>query len=124
MSNIIEKLQTEKIVVNCRTYDESMRFLLILDLHGIRCVTNNELPSLNGSFWYNYKKQTCYHINDCRLYYSDVDYCLAKGYKIITFDEFMEEYDLLWQREEVKEMTVDEISELLGYKVKIVGGKD
>lgn len=29
---------------------------------------------------------------------------------------------LLW--EEVKELTVEEISELLGYKVKVVGGKD
>lgn len=32
-----------------------------------------------------------------------------------------EDRDLLWQREEVKELTVDEISELLGYKVKVVG---
>ena len=29
---------------------------------------------------------------------------------------------LLWEREEVKELTVDEISKLLGYKVKVVGG--
>lgn len=31
--------------------------------------------------------------------------------------------DLLWAREEVKELTVDEISNLLGYKVKVVGSK-
>lgn len=30
--------------------------------------------------------------------------------------------ELLWQREEVKEMTVEEISKELGYKVKIIGG--
>ena len=28
---------------------------------------------------------------------------------------------LIWKREEVKELTVDEVSEKLGYKVKIVG---
>lgn len=30
---------------------------------------------------------------------------------------------LIWQREEVKEMTVDEISKALGYTVKVVGGE-
>lgn len=29
--------------------------------------------------------------------------------------------ELIWKREEVKELTVDEVSEKLGYKVKIVG---
>lgn len=32
--------------------------------------------------------------------------------------------NLLWEREEVKELTIDEISELLGYKVKVVGGNE
>ena len=32
--------------------------------------------------------------------------------------------ELLWEREEVKELTVEEISKLLGYKVRVVGGHE
>ena len=31
------------------------------------------------------------------------------------------DFNLIWEREQIKEMTVDEISEALGYKVKVVG---
>lgn len=31
--------------------------------------------------------------------------------------------DLIWEREEVKEMTLEQVEKELGYKIKIVGGK-
>lgn len=33
-------------------------------------------------------------------------------------------YELIWQRKEIKEMTVKEIEKELGYKIKIVGDED
>lgn len=38
-----------------------------------------------------------------------------------VFNNTTVDRDLLWKREEPKELTVDEISKLLGYQVKVVG---
>lgn len=42
------------------------------------------------------------------------------NYDIIKVER-AKEYETVFEREEVKELTVDEISEKLGYKVKVVG---
>ena len=47
-------------------------------------------------------------------------YSIATNYGLGILNTHTRE--LLWKREEVKELTVDEISELLGYKVRVVGG--
>ena len=57
-------------------------------------------------------------------YYSDLD--IIKVYKpkypnvIRTFED--DELKLIWQRKDYKEMTVAEIEEKLGYKIKIIEG--
>ena len=50
-------------------------------------------------------------------------YLAPHPYCIQDIDYERDKRKLLWKREEVKELTVDEISELLGYKIKVVGGK-
>lgn len=58
-------------------------------------------------------------------------YDIVKVYKPITdriFDTYdlfsTDNLDLIWEREEVKEMTVAEIEEKLGYKVKVISDKE
>lgn len=49
-------------------------------------------------------------------------YSTPNDYKVFSFD--ISKRELLWERKEVKEMTVAEISEALGYDVKIVKEKE
>ena len=76
------------------------------------------------------------YVNDCGyMMVSDLDdnfenkndiysinkvYSIATNYGLGILDKHARE--LLWEREEVKKLTVEEISELLGFKVKVVGG--
>lgn len=51
---------------------------------------------------------------------------IVKIYSGLFFNKFLEEYsnDLIWQREEVKEVTMAEVEEKFGYKVKIIKDKN
>lgn len=201
--NIIEQFNNGTVEVNCRTKEESDKFLKILDLHDIKWVAGGEMPSSLQELWIIHEKNTHYACIEGELCYGTCD----RSMNCITFEEFMEEYnkmkkftkddlkvgmlveirsgqraivmptkygelyfmfrndsakldmfdenlkcvtdlkhldivrvynlphgktsyydlyssyrDLLWERKEIKEMTIDEISEALGYKVKVVGG--
>ena len=91
------------------------------------------MPSKEGLFF------VASHIQHTLTYYDDnlldvdgdTDLDIVKVYDIAsdvgyTLEDLLvaDNRVLLWEREEVKELTVDEISKLLGYKVKVVGGKD
>ena len=76
--------------------------------------------------------------NDLKYYDDDLlesegesDLDIVKVYDVANnqspnLDSLLSTYnrELLWEREEVKELTVEEISKLLGYKVRVVGGHE
>ena len=51
----------------------------------------------------------------------DLTYCSERESNDIVKVERPVKYETVFEREEVKELTVDEISKRLGYKVKVVG---
>lgn len=67
-----------------------------------------------------------YYNDDLLEYHTYSDLDIIKVYKpnypnvIRTFEE--DALELIWEREEYKEMTVAEIEEKLGYKIKIIEG--
>lgn len=51
-------------------------------------------------------------------------YTLGETLFDILYDKNRLQYKTIWQREEIKEMTIDEIEKELGYRIKIVGDED
>lgn len=210
--SIIEKLKEGMTSVHCKTVDQAKEFIKICYVNGIN--QRSSIVNMDKTHWNDYKERTCYRVRGDALNYASYFHYESEDYEIITFEEFMEEYNmkeftkadlktgmivvtragieyivvkgmehdfdstrdlivntskrtwdglefytndllnnsdmpemdimevylaphphcmqsidykrderkLLWKREEVKELTVDEISKLLGYKVRVVGG--
>lgn len=82
----------------------------------------DRLLFLDGDFL-NLGEGCCHYIDDLDDYEDDLrtwdrDY---KEYDIVKVERPVKYYTVFERDEEVQELTVDEISERLGYKVKVVG---
>lgn len=87
-------------------------------------VVNNTL--INGDGWLNLDKYDEDLIKIGNSWGSiDRQFDIMKVFKIqegwnCTTDGIKNPEDLIWKREEIKEMTIEEIQKELGYKIKIV----
>lgn len=101
--NIIERLKTEKIAVHCDTEEKANAFLKLLYEHGFKWRVHKELTDHNN---YNvYLNETCYKCEDMYVLICGKVYFEKGGYEIITFDEFMNEYNKENKKVEDKQET-------------------
>ena len=71
----LEDFKKRKFVVNCRTEEESKKFLKYLDGTGIR--------GCKSAMWVNYRKDTCYSFHQGGLAISSCDY--YESYDILVY---------------------------------------
>lgn len=67
----LERFLSGEFVVNCRTEQEAREFLDVLEKRGITWAYEK---SNTNTEWNNYKTDTCYNIEDGRLFYGPKDY--------------------------------------------------
>lgn len=79
----------------------------------------DRLLFFNGDF-YDLGGSCCHYIDDLDDYDDELMCDFDKDYDIIKVERPVK-YETVFEREDVKELTVDEISKILGYKVKVVG---
>jgi hypothetical protein len=93
------------------------RFYLILVIDGEPLFAN-----VNGGSYASGYREDLTNEND-----SDYDVRLIYSRSGFTLDDLKSTYvasrDILWKREEPKEMTIEEIQQSLGYKIKVVESK-
>lgn len=92
--NIIERLKTEKIAVHCDTEEKHKEFLKVLHDKGLSW---NSGHSLIDYEFFNYEcpiNRTCYIVNqNSRVEYCEKEFYENRNYKIISYDEFIKEYN-------------------------------
>lgn len=66
----------------------------------------------------------CDNMNeDCTFTEDEREYDIMTVYrKVFVFDDINKTTDILWERKELKEMTMGDIEKLVGCKVKIING--
>lgn len=75
-----------------------------------------------------YNIYTCDYVKSLSLYNEDLKYIGPGDSELLDIMEvykvtWLGKHKLIWKREELVKLTVDQISKKLGYKVEIVGGK-
>jgi len=85
---IDKKLKEEgKVVIHTKTQEQFKRVLEIFEKKGWRWSTGN-LPTHNRTIWNDYEENTCIRYKDV-FEYCNLKYYKEKGYKIISFEEFL-----------------------------------
>ncbi len=107
--NIIEEFKEGGIAVHCDTEEKANAFLTLLHEHGFGWRSGQELTKINN--YSIYKNTTCYIGDENDVQYSEMDFYKSRSYEIISFDEFMNEYN--------KEKGERKMKHKIGDKVKI-----
>lgn len=115
-------MKVKNFVINVRTQKEYDKLMELLGDNDYYWVVPGESPIRSNdydNFYLEEKEKTCIQLSFYKIInYSDINYFLSENYAIISFDYFMENTDLKYKP---KEMTVEEIEEELGYRIKVIG---
>lgn len=92
-----------KFIVNCDTKNKAKVFLDFCEKQGY-------VWGSDSTKWKHHKVETCYRIEDGRIFYSDLTYYREtteyEGYTIISFEAFMKLY-----RHKIKSNKIERIFE-------------
>jgi len=99
------------IAVHCKTEAEAKDFCRKMHENGMRWSGGDSYLDYT---WYDvYGEETCY--TGYRMF-ADYEYYKEKGYKILEWEDYMDKelnFELLWERQEPKKMTVEEMRQKL-----------
>lgn len=87
--NLIEIIKQGKVVVHCDTEEKAMVLLEELDKCGVCWCGGMRIGSY--TYWDYDEEDTCYHIDDDSLVHSSKDFYMRHNYRIIEFEELLEE---------------------------------
>lgn len=119
----LEKVEEKKAIMTLNDLRSGMvvetrdceRYLVLVNGNDIHMMGSNGVYYMG-----NWEVRQLYH-DDLTRKHNNTDQDIMKVYgRVTTFKAVNETKNLLWEREESTEMTVEEIEELLGYKIKVV----
>lgn len=97
MDSIIKKFKSSNLVVHCATEEQAKEFVKICYENSIEWLGND---NYHDTFW---EDNECYRFNGRDLAVGNKELYRSMNYPIITFDEFMEEYN------KMKQFTLDDL---------------
>ena len=114
----LEKFVEEKIAINCKTIKEVTQLLNVLEKIDD---SKSHLNTITDGFIY-YLADVCYRINSSKkgdrfIAYSNIDWYIENGYKVVNFD------DLIFEEDDLSGLIVETTNEVKGIIVKI-GNED